>query len=355
MSNPIVYTGTFTSGQSLGIYTWELDLATGELRPAAAPATAENPAYLTFGRPDRLYCVCESPSFRGEYGGGVAAFTVGPGRGELHPLNSQPTHGVSPCYLTVDPSGRYLLTTQYVEGTVCLFPLAEDGSVGPCCDIVRHIGVTGPVADRQEHPHAHCVRFTPDGELALVVDLGLDRIKAYRLDASAGRLLPAPEKDIVLHPGAGPRHIAFANGGERLYVACEVSSEIAVFGKKDGRYEPLQVIPSGPVPIPAGNTAAALRFSPNGRFLYASNRGQDSIAVFAVSPADGTLSLRSSTPCGGVGPRDFNLEPGGKFLLCANQYSDNIVSFAVDPATGALTPTGHEIREGCPVCVIFDA
>lgn len=352
MGNPIVYTGTFTSGKSLGIYAWELHLDSGALTPAAPPALAENPAYLAWGGPNRLYCVCESPMFRGQYGGGVAAFAAGPGDGDLHPLNSQPTHGISPCYLSVDPSHKFLLTAQYVEGTLCVFPLEPDGAIAPCSCVIRHSGPTGPVADRQERPHAHCIRFTPDGSLVLAVDLGLDRVKAYRLDAEAAALRPAPELDVVLRPGSGPRHIEFSHTGEFLYVACEVSSEIAVFHKTGARYEPVQYISTLPDGWRGENTAAALRFSPDGRFLYVSNRGHDSLAWFAPA-RDGTLALRGFASCGGVGPRDFNFEPGGRYLLCANQYTDNIVSLAVNPATGAPTPTGYTVTAGTPVCLLF--
>lgn len=353
MENPIVYTGTFTGGRSFGIYAWEMDGETGELTLLSPPVRVENPSYLAWGRADRLYCVCENTVFHGVYGGGTAAFAVGPGKGELRPLNSQPTLGSGPCCLCVDPTGRFLLTAQYGDGTLSVFPLEEDGAAAPCSCLIRHSGATGPVADRQERPHAHCVRFTPDGGLALAADLGLDRIKAYRLDGRAAALQPAPEQDIALRPGSGPRHFLFADGGRFLYVVCEVSSEIAVFRRAGESYEPVQYIASGPAPMPAGNTAAALRLSPDARFLYASNRGQDSLAVFARSPADGKLTLRGCAPCGGAGPRDFNLDPSGRFLLCANQSSQNIVTFSVDAETGALTPTGRTVTEGSPVCVLF--
>lgn len=353
MGSPIVYTGTFTGGKSIGIYAWKLDTGTGELSSAAPPAVAENPAYLAWGRPDRLYCVCESPSFHGEYGGGVASFAVGPGEGNLQPLNSQPTHGISPCYLSVDPSGRFLLTAQYREGTVSVFPLRADGSIGPCRCTVRHTGTAGPVAGRQAKPHAHCIRFTPDGRLVLAVDLGIDRVKAYRLEAESGTLLPARELDVTLRPGSGPRHIAFSPRGDFLYVICEICSEIAVFRKADEGYEPVQYISTLPAGWRGENTAAALRFFPGGKFLYASNRGHDSIAVFEPSRRDGTLTPLGFTPCGGAGPRDFNIEPGGRYLLCANQYSDDIVSFAVDAQTGALTPASRKATVGTPVCLLF--
>ena len=350
MAETIVYIGAYTQSAAEGIRAFRLDPHTGALESVGNPTSAKNPSFLTKGPGNRLYTVAETEEFRGGAGGGVAAYAIGPD-GALRPLGSEATHGGSPCFLTVSGDGRFLLAANYAAGTVSVFPLREDGAIAPCSDIAVHQG-HGPVADRQEKAHAHCVVFTPDGERILAADLGTDRVKGYRLDRTAGRLIPEAETDIVLRPGTGPRHLEFGRQGLFLYVVGELSSEVAVFRLRDGRYENIQYISALPDGYTGQSFAAAIHFSPDGRYLYVSNRGHDSIARFEAGPASGRLTLRGITPCGGRFPRDFAISPDGRFLVCANQNSDSLTVFSVG-SDGSLTIIPGFARIGSPSCVRF--
>ena len=346
----LVYVGTYTKhGTSEGIYVYELDPATGALRLVQTVAGVADPAYLALGPGGRMvYAVNE----QGE-DGGVSSFKIDPG-GQLTFVNRVASHGADPAHLSVDPSGRWLLVANYTGGTVAAVPIKDDGSLDEASDVVHHTG-RGPNADRQEGPHPHMIVTAPAGGFVLVPDLGADRVVAYHLDHGTGRLVPEPEAGGRLPPGAGPRHLAFGADGQNAYVLGELDSTLNAFAydADSGRLSQTQVVRTLPHVSSGTNTTAALVVAPSGRFVYASNRGHNSVATFAIDPANGQLTPRGHTSSGGRTPRDINLDPSGTILLAANQDSDTVTSFFVDEGTGRLEPTGQTTPVPRPVRVLF--
>jgi 6-phosphogluconolactonase len=265
--------------------------------------------------------------------------------------------GAGPCHLNVHPSGRLLFAANYVSGSLAVISVREDGSLEPAAQLIQHTGTPGPVADRQEGPHAHCVALDPTGRYVLAADLGLDQVLVYRIDLDGRRLAPADPPAVAMAPGAGPRHIAFHPDGRWLYVTGELDSTLTVFSwdAERGRLEHVQVIGTLPAGWTGTNYPAEVAVAPSGRFVYMSNRGHDSIASFAADPATGKLTSAGHQPTQGSFPRHFALDPSGAFMVAANQDGDNVVVFRVDGETGQLTPTGHAVTVPMPVCVRFAA
>ncbi len=347
------YIGTYTGKGSAGIYVYRLDGASGALEMAAPPAQAANPSFLAVDPQKRcLYAVAELGEFHGHPGGGVSAFAIDAGSGALTPLNQQPSHGSAPCHLCVDASGRYVLVANYSSGTVSMLPIEAGGALGRATEIIQHHGA-GPDPRRQEGPHAHSVTLDPDNRFAFVCDLGLDKIMAYRLDLDNGSLPPHTPPWAATAPGAGPRHLAFHPHGRNAYVINELDSTVTAYAydQMDGTLSPLQTVSTLPADFSAANTCADVHVSPCGRFLYGSNRGHDSIAIWGIDANNGALTPLAHTPSGGKTPRNFAIDPSGTFLLAANQDSDNVVVLRIDPDTGRLAPTGHSIAVSMPVCV----
>ena len=344
-----LYVGSYTSAGGRGIYRFRLGDAA--LEPAGLAAAAEEPSFLAL-HPARplLYAVSELPEAAGG-GGRVAAFAVEAGGG-LRPLGSQPSEGGAPCHLTVDASGRFVLVANYQSGSVAVLPIAPDGSLRPASDVARHAG-SGPVADRQEGPHAHCVALDPRNRFAAVADLGIDRLVSYRFDAGGGTLERVGET--ALAPGAGPRHLAFHPSGRWAFVANELDSTLTAlaFDPDRGRLEPLQSLPTAPADFHGENYPAELQPSADGRFVYLSNRGHDSLAVFAFTPGGAPLRRVQLAPSGGAWPRHFALHPAGGVLVAAHQRSDSLVAHRVDPASGRLGGDVARAAVPAPVCVLF--
>lgn len=351
-----VYFGTYTpaGGASRGIYSSELDPATGALSAPVFAAAASNPTFLAL-RPDgrTLYALTESGTVGGKPGGALAAFRVDPASGELSPLNVEATGGGPLAHVNVDPSGRMAAVISYHAGQVAAFPLAADGRLGACTGLVAHTGPLGPNAKRQEKPHPHSITYSPDGHFLYVCDLGLDRVAAYRYDPAAARLTAAG--DTATAPGDGPRHGKISADGRFLYVINELASSLTSYAidPATGALRRLQSLSTLPAGFTGESICAEVRLSPDGRFVYGSNRGHDSLAVFARDAAQGTLTLVEVVPCGGKHPRNFALSPDGRWLLCASRDTNNVVVFRVDPSTGRLTPAGHEITVPQAVCVLF--
>jgi 6-phosphogluconolactonase len=356
----LIFIGTYTpkDGASRGIYAVRLDSATGALSAPVLAAETPNPTFLAW-RPDGrvLYALGEGPEPGGKTGGGVAAFAFDAASGRLAPLNSRGTGGGgSTTMLATDATGRMLVTVSYGAGYVASFPLAADGRLGESASLLAHAGPLGPNKTRQEKPHPHSVTISPDNRFAMVADLGLDRVLIYRLDPATGALTPHDPAFIATPPGTGPRHTKFSRDGRFFYILNEIDGSISVcaYDAAHGAGTPVQHIST----LPAGfkvtdpDRAAEIRVHPSGRFVYASNRGHDSLAVFAVR-ADGTLQLIEITPCGGKQPRNFALSPDGNWLVCANQNSNNLVVFQVDPVTGRLTASVHSVTVPQGVCVLF--
>jgi 6-phosphogluconolactonase len=361
----LVYIGTYTgrpdsAADSHGIYSLRFDPATGAISQPVLAARAQNPTFLAFD-PSRthLYAVGEllvTPAARPARGG-VSAFAVDAAGGGLTFLNQQPTSGEATTHLVVDATGRMVIAANYNSAYVCALPIEADGSLGARSAFISHLGRAplGPTKDRQEQAHAHSVTLSPDNRFAFVCDLGLDRVFIYRIDPATAGLVPNDPAFAVVPPGSGPRHSKFSADGRFFYTADEIGGTVCVFAydAARGALTLVQTIATLPSDFTALNTVAEIRVHPNGRFIYASNRGHDSIAVFARDPDRGTLSLVQVEPCGGKHPRNFALSPDGSWLLCANRDTNNVVAFRVDPATGRLTATGNSATISKPVCVLF--
>jgi len=349
-----VYFGTYTGAKSKGIYVASWDAATGKVGAVRLAAETPSPSFLAL-HPTRplLYAVNEVDDYQGAKEGSVAAFAIDPATGDLRALGRASTKGPGPCHLTVDPSGRNVLVANYGGGSVASLPIAADGSLGEATSFVQHQGA-GADPKRQKGPHAHMVSFDPAGRLAVVADLGLDEVLLYRFDAEHGRLEPSDPPFARVAPGAGPRHFAFSPDGRDLYVADEMKVDVSAFHYDSGRptlFQTLSSLPAGVSPGP-DDSGAEIAAHPSGRFVYASNRGPDTIAVFSRD-ASGRLALVEQVPTGGRTPRHFAIDPSGRYLLVANQKGDSVFAFRIDGKTGRLTPTGQSLEVGVPVCVTF--
>lgn len=347
----IVYIGSYSAVSGEGIYSFELDGATGQLTPAFAPIQVNNPSYLSLSSSKRyLYAVLETSELNGISGGGVASYAID-GNGGLTPINSRNTYGIDPCYLSTDSSNSFLVAANYSSGSLSVFSLEKQGAIKPGPLVVSHTG-SGFNPERQDSPHVHFTDFTPAGKFICAVDLGLDMVKFYRFDKQTGGLQVDDKLTITLHPGSGPRHLVFRKQGEWVYIVTELRSEIAVFQYADGQYKLRQYLSTLPSNFKGDNAAAALHLSPNEQFLYASNRGHDSIAVFKVGK-DGLLTQSGIYSAQGHGPRDFAIDPHGDFLLVANEQSNEVTVLKADSTLGALTPTGISIKLHSPTCIRF--
>jgi 6-phosphogluconolactonase len=351
-----VYFGTYTGGQSAskGIYVSTLDLATGRLSPPEVAAEITSPAFLALHPKGRfLYAVNEVGSFQGERAGAVSAFRVDPQTGRLTLLNQQSSRGPGPCHISVDPSGRTALVANYGGGSVAALPLQADGSLGKAASFVQHAG-SSVDKRRQEGPHAHSINPDPRGRFAYAADLGLDQVLVYRLDAAAARLTPAEPPHARTAPGSGPRHFDMHPSGKFAFVCGEMTSTVTAFAvdSRTGALTEVNTLSTIPAPTP-GNSTAELRVHPSGKFVYVSNRGHNSIAIFRVDGKTGALTAAGHQPTGGSTPRNFGMDPTGKFLLAANQASNNVVVFRIDGETGQLSPTESRIEVPVPVCVRF--
>jgi 6-phosphogluconolactonase len=366
MRPALLYVGTYTeailggSGKTLegggrGIHILHLDPGAGTLASAGVVQGVRNPSYLAF-HPSRrfLYAVNELKEFDGQFGGSVSGFRIEPDTGNLISLNTAATHGTDPCHLTVDPTGRYLLVANYGSGQVSVLPIRGDGTLAPASHVVQHIGSSvHPV--RQTGPHAHCVAVDDAGRFVFVADLGMDRIIVYRLDAERGILVPHDPPFVAASPGAGPRQIILHPKANAAYAINEIASSLTVYGYDAwaGLLDARRTLSTLPADFSGLNSCAELQIVPSGRFLYASNRGHNSLAIFSISPTSGDLTLLRHVPTGGATPRHFAIGPDENFLVAANQDSGNVVLFRVDGATGALSATGSAVEVPTPVCVRF--
>jgi len=345
-----VYFGTYSGGQSKGIYRSVFDLETGELSAPVLAAEAKNPSFLEIHPNGKfLYAVSEAGP-----AGTVSAYAIDAQTGSLKLLNQQPSGGSGPCHVNIDHTGKNALVANYGSGSVSVIPIEPDGRLAKPTGFVQHEG-SSINPGRQKEPHAHSVNFSPDNRFAFVADLGIDKIMIYRLDAEKGTIVPNDPPFVKLKPGSGPRHFAFHPNGKFAYVINELACTVTAFAYEpaSGALSEIQTIATLPQDFKGSSTCAEVRVHPNGKFLYGSNRGHDSIAVYRVDPAKGTLTLVEFETADIKTPRNFNIDPTGKFCLVANQGSDSVVVFRIDQATGALDPTSHKITVGKPVCIRF--
>lgn len=352
----LVYIGTYTGDKSKGIYAYRFDSKTGQLTPLGLAGEITNPSFLTIHPNSRfLYAVSETSMFEGQKTGAVSSFAINPETGMLTFLNRVASKGTSPCHLNVDKTGKFLAVANYGNGTVSSLPIGADGKLGEAVASIQHSGSsTNPT--RQKGPHAHSVNFSHDNRFLVAADLGIDQVLVYKFDPGSGSLTANEPPFIKVAPGSGPRHFAFHPARNYGYVINELSSTVTAmsYDKQRGAFTELQTISTlpGGTPVP-GNSTAEVQVHPSGKFVYGSNRGHDSIAVFAVDVSKGTLKVEDHTPTQGQVPRNFGIDPTGSFLIAANQKSDNLVVFRIDKQTGRLTPAGQKLEVGAPVCVKF--
>jgi 6-phosphogluconolactonase len=350
----LAYIGSYTRRSTDGIHIYRFDPATGAL-DLLAGIVIENASFLAI-HPNKqyLYAVNELGEFQGQPTGGVSAFRIDPETGMLILLNQQPSHGASPAHITIDREGSFVYTANYTSGTVSVYPVQEDGSLGAASDVVQHVG-SGPDPRRQQGPHAHSINLDPSNRFAYVADLGLDKVMIYNVHQEPGKLLPADPPFAEVDGGSGPRHLAFHPGGRFVYLINEMGNTITVFSQdaESGGLKFLQTVPTLPEEFTGHSTTADIHVLPTGDFVYGSNRGHDSIVVYAVNRDDGTLTYVEHVSTQGQTPRNFGIDPTGTYLVAANQDSDNLVVFRIDVNTGKLTPTGDQASVSMPVCVKF--
>jgi len=356
LDGELLYVGTYTEGAGHdGIYLIRMDRRSGKLRLVGSVDAGANPSFLAIHPNGRtLYAVNEVEKYNGRASGAVSAFAIASDTGTLTRRNEQPSEGGAPCFVSVDRSGRVVLVANYVGGNVALLPIQADGSLASATHVVQHTG-SGPNAERQDAPHAHCIVADPSNRFALSADLGADRVFVYRLDLEGKSLRHIEAGDAVMRPGAGPRHIAFHPTLPLVFVANELDSTVATlrFDAERGTLSPLDVRSTVPAGWTGTNYPAGIHIAPSGRTLYVSNRGHNSLAVFSVAESTGALALEQVVSTDGDWPRNFTLDPTGRWLLVANQRSDSVVVFGRDQESGRLTPTRERIALPRPVCLRF--
>ena len=349
---PLAYVGTFTKGQAKGIYAFWLQTQNLEvaqnitLVPLGLVAETPNPTFLEIDARRRLlFAVNDLSTFEGKPGGAVSAFAIDPA-GKLTLLNQRASLGAAPCYLVLDNLGKNLLVTNCMGGSVAVLPVAPDGHLGAATDLVQHPG---------KDPHTHGVTLSPDNRFAFACDMGLDRLMAYRFDAGKGKLSPSSPATIAVAAGAGPRHMVFRPDGRFAYVVNSKKSSITAYAydAQAGRLREVQTVSSLPESYDGPNSAAEISVHPSGKYLYASNRGHNSVVLFAIDPDKGSLSFVEEQGTGGKTPRHFGIEPGAKHLAIANQESDSLLASRIDAGNGRLKPSGVFASVPSPACVKF--
>ena len=350
-----VYIGTYTGPKSKGIYACRMNPSDGGWSAPELAAEIPSPSFLAVHPNGQwLYAVSEVGDARNHQGGSVSAYRVEPGSGKLTLLNQQSSGGDSPCHLVVDKTGRCVIVANYGSGSVTVLPVAADGRLRAAASFVQHYG-SSVNPQRQKEPHAHGITLDAANRVVLVTDLGMDKVLGYKLEASVAEIDLRPDVTAQLKPGAGPRHAVLHPNGRFLYVIDELDSTVTVFGSRPLRdaLKPVESVSTVPADFKGGNFPAEIQMHPSGRFLYGSNRGHDSIAVFAVDGRSGKLTWVEAVPCQGKNPRHFQIDPTGRYLYAALQDSDAIVPFKIDATTGRLTPAGAKIEVGSPVCVLL--
>lgn len=351
----IFYIGSYVDTPDGGITICRFFPGSGEIHMVDVCKGIANPSFMISGsRRQYLYIVNETGDFGGKSSGSVSAFRRDAKTGKLAFLNVQASLGAHPCHLTIDRTGRFILVANYSGGNVAVLPVGPDGKLAGAVEMVQHSG-HGPNAGRQESAHAHSVNLSPDNRFAFVCDLGIDKIMIYRFDEKTGKLSPSSHPFFQTAPGAGPRHFTFAADGKQAFVVNELNSTLTSlkFDPDTGILSELETLSTLPDGFSAENTCADVHVHPNNRFVYASNRGHDSIAVFSIDKVTGKLEFIQHQSVSGKTPRNFSIHPSGRFLLAANQNSNSINTFSLDPETGKLNQTGKSIQIDKPVCILF--
>jgi len=354
----LVYIGSYTQKEKTGITLLDLDLKTGALEKKQVVSDGPNPTYLVLS-PDHhyLYACNEIGNFNGEKAGAASAFSIDRSTGALTLLNQQSTGGDGPCHIEVDKQNKIVLVANYGGGSLATFPVLPDGKLGPSSTFIQH---TGKSADpsRQEGPHAHCFTLDAANKYGFACDLGLDKVFVYKVDLATAKVEPNDPPFATVPPGSGPRHIAFTPNNHFAYVCNEMLSTVTAFSydANKGKLTSLQTLSTLPHGVDGkGNSTAEIETSHDGRFVYVSNRGHNSVAIFSIDPRTGHLTHVGDQSTLGKTPRCFKIDPSGTIMLAANQDSDDVFSFRVDKKTGKFTPTGHSVKVSMPVCIQYMA
>ena len=354
------YVGTYTNkGRSKGIYLYLFDSSSGTLKENGVREGIKDPSFLAIHPNGKyLYAVSEVSETDGQKGGAVWSFSINEKTGALESINHQLSGGEGPCFIALDKSGRCALVANYNSGTIASFPIAEDGSLQKAKSVIQHKGSSIDLK-RQQGPHAHSINFSPDGKWALAADLGLDKILVYKVDIKSATLEANSPAFCATIPGGGPRHLAFHPGGKFAYLSNEMKSSVTSmdFDSNKGTLNQIQTVSTLPEDISKTesekNSTAEILVHPSGKFVYCSNRGHNSIAIFAVNSSTGTLSPIGHQSSSGKTPRNFCIDPSGEFLVVCNQDSDNIETLRIDKKTGKLSSTGSSVAVSAPVCIKF--
>jgi 6-phosphogluconolactonase len=349
----LVYIGTYTKTEEQGIHWLKLEMATGKLTAVGKLAGQKNPSFLAI-HPNKkfLYAVNEIGNYKGEKAGGVSAYSIDPKTGALTFLNQQSSKGGAPCHLVVDATGRNVLVANYTGGSVASLPISRKGRLRKASSFIQHEG-SSILKPRQASPHGHSINVSPGNKFAVAADLGLDKVLVYGFDAKGGKLTDAGFAKVA--PGAGPRHFAFHPNGKFAYVINEITLTVTAFAwdEEKGKLGELQTITTLPVERGKGMSTAEVQVHPSGKFLYGSNRGHNTIAVFSIDGKTGKLKAVQHQSTLGKTPRNFGIDPTGKFLIAANQSSGDVFTFHINQDTGELKPTSHSVKVPMPVCVKF--
>ncbi|MEP6713115.1 MAG: lactonase family protein, partial [Ferruginibacter sp.] len=346
--NNYLLIGTYTSGKSEGIYVYNFNSSTGNFS-YASKIKSVNPSYLAVSPNQRyVYAVNEEGNTKG---GHVTAYRFNRNAGELTMINQQPSQGDDPCYVAVDKTGKWVTAGNYTGGSISVLPVMANGGVGEIATHIQHTG-SSTNSERQEKAHVHCTYFSKDNRFLFVPDLGIDKIMIYSFNEKNGNLKPASQAFVKAKDGSGPRHIDFTPNNKYAYLMQELTGIVVAYKYSNGKLIAMQSIYAAPGDFKGTMGSADIHVSPDGKFLYCSNRGEsNTITIFKINPADGKLKLVGQQPTLGLTPRNFNFDPSGNFILVANQNSDNIIIFKRNKQTGLLTDTGKKIEVGNPVCI----
>lgn len=351
----LIYIGSYTQKQKTGITLLDMDLGSGALSKRQVVSDGANPTYLVLS-PDHkyLYAVNEVGDYQGQKAGAVSAYSIDPATGALTLLNQQSTKGDGPCHISVDKDNKVVLVANYGGGSLAAFPVLAGGKLGPATAFIQHEGKSADPS-RQEGPHAHCFTFDASNRFAFACDLGLDKVFVYKVDRGSATVQPADPPFATVPPGSGPRHIAFTPNNHFAYVCNEMGSTVTAFAydAAHGKLTQLGTLSTVPADFHGNNSTAEIETSGDGRFVYVSNRGHNSIAIFSSDAKTGRLTAVGHQSTEGKTPRCFKLDPTGEFMVAANQDTDNVISLRVDRRTGKLTPTGHSVQVSMPVCVQY--
>lgn len=357
MADWVMFVGTYTrTGASKGIYVYRMDSETGGMTQVHVEEGISNPSFVTVHPNQKyLYAVAEVSESSGVPGGAVMAYEIDRSNGKLSRINQQSTGGTGPCHVSIDASGKFAVVANYGGGSVAMLPVNEDGSLEPSSHFIQHYGGTKVNPQRQEKAHAHSANLSPDNRIAVINDLGLDQLRVYEMDLDAGKLNFNEDSSISSTPGAGPRHFDFHPNGKYAYAINELGCTVTAYNydAASGKLSEINTLSTLPEGYEGENTTADIHVSPDGRFVYGSNRGHNTLAIYKIDESDGSIEFVGDQSTGGKTPRNFAIHPDGTYLYVANQDSDSIIQFEVNTTTGELTPVGREIRCPMPVCLKF--